>query len=40
MWGEHLWREKALYDAVDQSKANALAHNPMCHPLLTAVAGV
>ena len=35
-----LWREQALFSAVDQSKADALAHNALCHPLLTALEGV
>ncbi|KAL0042817.1 hypothetical protein WJX79_000827 [Trebouxia sp. C0005] len=40
VWKEHLFREKDLYDAVEQSKADYTASSPMCHPLLLAVEGV
>jgi len=40
VWKEHLFREKDLLDAVEQSRADYTASSPMCHPLLMAVEGV
>ena len=39
-WKQHLIREKDLFDAVEQSRADSIANNPMCHPLLIAIEGV
>ncbi|KAL0030256.1 hypothetical protein WJX77_005415 [Trebouxia sp. C0004] len=39
VWEEHLFREKDLFDAVEQSRADYTASSPMCHPLLLAIEG-
>ncbi len=40
VWKEHLLREKDLFDAVQQSRADYTASSPICHPLLLAIEGV